>query len=274
MSVNNDVPHQSTPFIINSEVNSSLIEYYRTHINSVASVLEEYGAVLFRGFDINNLIDFDAFIDIVLKELVNYVGAATPRKVLTAKVATSTEYPSSNEISLHNELSYEHKKPDKLLFGCITPPTEGGQTHLANVNSVYHRIRPDIIAEFEKRGGWMLVRNFGRGFGPTIEQGFGTKDIESIKADCEQRDIDVEIIGTDCIRTKQTRKAVHSHPVNQMPLWMNHVAFWHSSSLPKEQYEVLSQLFAPEELPYATLFGDGTVIPDDYILNIRQAYQR
>ena len=265
-------PHQTSPFIVKGKEKANLNEYYNSHIDLITSALRECGAVLFSNFQVNDINTFDGFVGTALDEFVDYVGAATPRKLLTNKVATSTEYPNVHEISLHNELSYEIKKPDKLLFCCITPPEQGGQTHLANVNEVFNNIDKNIIAEFEKRGGWMLIRNYGGGFGPTIEKGFGTNDIDKIKLDCQKRDIDIELLGTNNIRTKQIRNAVHYQPHTNIPLWINHVSFWHSSSLPRDQYAVLSQLFEPEEFPYATLFGDGTVIPDEYITNIRNAY--
>ena len=147
------------------------------------------GAALLRGFNARDLNGFHHFSSAVISKSVKYVGGATPRKNLTDKVATSTEFPQDQDIKLHNELSYEKELPKILLFFCIVPPATGGQIPIADVNKVYSLIDSAIIKEFETKNWWKLVRNFGRMFGPTLEKGFGSEDMAVVKADCKKRGI-------------------------------------------------------------------------------------
>ena len=49
---------------------------------------------------------------------------------------TSTDYPPSEEIFLHNENSYQATWPLTLFFSCVTPPDTLGSTPLADTRRV------------------------------------------------------------------------------------------------------------------------------------------
>lgn len=266
----------NTPYVYESRnANENLIEFFDNNTALINQDLNQHGALLFRGFNIKNIQDFDKFTSYRLQENVTYVGGATPRKKLSKLTSTSTIFPKDQSIRLHNELSYEITMPAELLFCCIIAPSEQGQTPIVDTHKVYNDIDPLIIEEFRQRNGWKLTRNYGQCFGPSVKDGFGTTDSEQIMSDCTLRDITCEILDTDKIRTTQIRPAVHEHPNKSgLPLWINHIAFWHSSSLSKEYFEHMSSSLAPEEFPYLVQFGDGTNIPDSYVDHIHKAYQK
>ena len=58
---------------------------------------------------------------------------------------TSTEYPADQSISLHNELSYAHRWPEKLFFFCQTEPQRGGETPLADSRRIVALALPVIV---------------------------------------------------------------------------------------------------------------------------------
>lgn len=239
--------------------------------------LQDNGAILFRGFQVNSVEAFTAFSAAALEQFAAYKEGATPRTNLGAGVYTSTEFPNIEEIALHNELSYVKQPPNQLIFGCLVAPQVGGQTQIADMHKVAENIDPAIIDEFAARGGWMLRRNYhidgqgGTGFGPTIQKAFETQDLAQIEQYCADADIRFLKISDATVRTEQVRAAVHSHPVSNAPIWFNHIAFWHPSSLcPKVRASMLEAL-KPEEFPYSTFYGDGTTIPDEVIAAIRAA---
>lgn len=249
-----------------------LLKWFSSHLPMIEQDLLDYGTILFRGFGVSVLDDFTAFVNVSLKQTARYTEGATPRTSLGAGVYTATEFPMIQEIALHNELSYVSCPPKKLVFCCLTEPQEGGQTQIADVRKVAKRIDPVILNEFNERGGWMLRRNYGVGFGPTIEKAFETDDHVKIKQYCEQANIAFIKISEKCIRTEQIRPAMHFHPVTREPVWFNHVAFWHHSSLCPKIRASMTQVLKIEEFPFLTCFADGSPIPDSYIKNIRQAY--
>src|SRR5262245_42802118 len=67
--------------------------------------LLKHGALLFRGFAIDGPRDFQAFAD-AIGSVRDYVGGNSPRSEILDRVYSSTEYPRSLEIALHNEMAY------------------------------------------------------------------------------------------------------------------------------------------------------------------------
>ena len=235
--------------------------------------LNNHGAILLRGFDIENEEDFRRTAAEFIPTLAKYMEGATPRTDLGKGTYTSTEFPQELSIAQHNELSYVKHWPMKIAFCCMVAASEGGATPIADVRQVYNFIDQDIREKFE-RLGWMLVRNYGNGLGPTWQKAFNTDKIEDVIAYCKEADIELEIISEHQVRTTQVRPAIHYHIHTNEPVWFNHAAFWHPSSLcPIIRKELVSQ-FGERELTYNTLYGDGTVIPDDVITHINEAYDK
>lgn len=250
-----------------------LPSWYKDNVDLVKQDLQEHGAVLLRGFYMTDAEKFKHFVDIAIKNKAAYVEGATPRTELQDGIYTSTEFPAEQEIALHNELSYVTQPPGLLVFCCLTAATTGGQTPIVDVSKVYKRLSDELLNEFEQRGGWLLQRNYGNGFGPTINKAFGINDIDGIKSYCEKADVEMEIISERHVVTRQTRSAVHYHPQSGQSLWFNHIVFWHPSSLCPKVKAQLSGMFSLSEFPYSTYFADGSEIPERYITQIRQAYR-
>lgn len=235
--------------------------------------LRQYGAVLLRGFDLKDEADFRDAANRFIPTLAKYMEGATPRTDLGKGTYTSTEFPKELSIAQHNELSYITQWPMKIAFCCLIAAREGGATPIADVRQVYEFIDKDIREKFE-RLGWTLVRNFGNGLGPTWQKSFNTNNIEDVKAYCQNAQIELEVINPQQIRTRQTRPAIRRHVITNEPVWFNHAAFWHPSSLcPIIRKELVSQ-FGEDALTYNTLYGDGTVIEDEVIAHINEAYDK
>lgn len=235
--------------------------------------LRQYGAVLLRGFDLNDEEDFRDAANKFIPTLAKYMEGATPRTDLGKGTYTSTEFPKELSIAQHNELSYITQWPMKIAFCCLIAAQEGGATPIADVRKVYDFIDKDIREKFE-RVGWTLVRNFGNGLGPTWQKSFNTNNIEDVRAYCQSAQIELEVINAQQIRTRQTRPAIRRHVRTNELVWFNHTAFWHQSSLcPIIRKELVSQ-FGDDALTYNTLYGDGSVIEDEVIAHINEAYDK
>src|SRR5688572_12208077 len=118
------------------------------------------GAILFRGFPIASLPEFERFVQRITPELLRYEFGSTPRSQLQGRIYTSTEYPAHQHIPLHNEQSYTTEWPLKIWFHCAQAAPEGGATPLADSRAVLRRIPAAVRARFE-RHGVMYVRNYG-----------------------------------------------------------------------------------------------------------------
>lgn len=236
--------------------------------------LHTTGGVLFRGFDtLRGSSDFERFIQATGIRSMKYMEGATPRTKTGDGVFTSTEFPEDQIIAPHNELSYVMAWPMRISFMCETPSPVGGETPIADVRKVLRNIDPDVLQPFVEKG-WMLMRNFGLGFGPEWRTSFHVETPEELEAYCNANDVLFEWLGDDALRTRQIRPVVTRHPVTAEDLWFNHLVFWHISSLQAEQRAVLERDFDKDHLPFNTYYGDGGVIPDDVVEHINEAYRK
>lgn len=248
-----------------------LHEWAVDHLAMIQKGVLRYGAVLFRNFDAKGQEDFHRFLDTLGVELIQYNESSTPRTQLKKNVYTSTEFPQDQTIALHNELSTSATIPRRIWFFCDLPAESGGQTPIADVRRVYRRLSPATRARFEEKG-WRLVRNYGDGFGLTWQDSFHTTDRAVVERYCQEQAITWEWKEGDRLRTWQVRPAVVEHPDTGEKAWVNHIAFWHDSSLDPQVREVLRAGFAPEDMPYQTFYGDGTTIEDEVAAELREAY--
>lgn len=119
----------------------------------------------------------------------------------------------------------------------------------------------------------MLVRNFDPKIGLPWSHVFGTQDRAEVERYCAANAIDAQWHANGRLRTTSIRDAIHRHPETGEEVWFNHAAFFHLSTLPHEDREVLLELFSTEDLPSNTYFGDGEPIPDDVIEHVRACYR-
>jgi alpha-ketoglutarate-dependent taurine dioxygenase len=265
-------PGRALPLVVEPNVEGvSLAEWLRGNRDFIDLNLLRHGGLLFRGFHLGTGDDFGRCVQALGFSPMRYAEGATPRTEVGDRLYTSTEYPADQTIALHNELTYVTTWPRRITFFCVTPAARRGQTPLANVRNVYERIPPRVREPFERRG-WMLVRNFGTGLSLPWQQSFHTRDGAEVEAYFRRARIEWEWVGDDGLRTRQVRGAVVRHPETGDPLWFNHVAFWHISSLEAKVRASLEAMFREEELPYNTFYGDGGRIADEDVAEIRAAY--
>lgn len=234
--------------------------------------LLEHGAVLLRGFEVDGVEGFENVVRAVSGEPLAYAERSSPRSTIKGKVYTSTDYPPSEEIFLHNENSYQASWPLTLFFSCVRPPDTLGATPLADTRRVYAAIDPAVREEFAARG-WMVVRNFTDGFGVPWQQAFNTEDRAEVASYCARNGVEVEWLAGQGLRTRARRRAVHRHPVTGETVWFNHIAFFHVTTLAPEVCEGLREVYDEADLPTNTYYGDGAPVPDEVVAHLRACYR-
>lgn len=261
------------PFVIASDSpKESLIGHITITRNHVLQRLHDSGAVLLRGFDVGGIDGFEAVVRALSGEPLAYTERSSPRTSVKGHVYTSTDYPSTEEIFFHNENSYQTSWPMTLFFYCVQAPRERGATPVSDIRQVVKTIDPSVREEFGHRG-WRLVRNFDANFGLPWQEVFGTQDRVEVMRYCASNDIDAEWKGNNWLRTTSVRSAIHRHPGTGDEVWFNHAAFFHLSTFPPEVREGLREMFADEDLPNNTYYGDGGIIPNDVMEHIRVCYR-
>lgn len=236
-------------------------------------LLTKHGAVLLRGFQINNPDDFRKVVGNISGQLLEYKERSSPRTEISKNVYTSTDYPQDQEIFLHNENSYQQNFPLKIFFYCQKNAELGGETPIADCRRILDRIDEEIRLKFKEKG-WMYVRNFGEGFGLNWQTVFQTSNREKVEEHCLEKGISFEWKENNCFRTYSVRPAISKHPITGENVWFNHATFFHVTTLDKEVQQALKKDYSETNLPTNTFYGDGEVISNEVVEHLRQAYRK
>lgn len=246
------------------------IAYFAENKRNINQQLRKVGAIKFRGVEIDTVTTFQKITDAISTRFLSYVDGNSPRTKLTNAVYTSTEYDQTQEITMHNELSYSAKWPNKLFLSCLQPAETGGETLLADSREILAAMNPEIVAEIENRG-ITYVRNLhgGLGMGPSWQDTFETKDKSQVESFFATNRIDYEWREDNALRLNQHSKGIITHHKTGERLWFNQIDQFHPYHLGEELYETLLSIYdSAEEFPMYVRFGDGKVIREEMVQEI------
>lgn len=252
--------------------NIDLPEWAANNRAYLEEALGKHGAILFRGFNLRSVLEFERFVRSVSGEILEYNERSSPRSLISGHIYTSTDYPPDKHIFLHNEQSYNLVFPMKIFFYCATAPEGGGATPIADTRRVFGRLSDEIKGRFMERK-YMYVRNFGDGFGLSWQEAFQTVQRFEVQEYCRVNRIEHEWKAGDRLRTKQVREVAARHPKTGEWVWFNHLTFFHVSTLDQKIQEEVMKEFAEEDLPNNTYYGDGCRIEEAVMDHLREAYE-
>jgi Taurine catabolism dioxygenase TauD, TfdA family len=240
-------------------------------VEEIEKALGVDGAVMLSGAGISSHEEFGRILKETVPVSMSYAGGNSPRTAVADGIYTSTEYSASEEITLHNELSYSRSWPKRLFFWCSHPASAGGATSLADGRRVVKRLPRDLVAEFtERKLRYVHVMHGGRGFGRSWQQVFETDDrviaeerIHTIAAGWEWRN--------GSLRVEYHSQATMHHYMTGELVWFNQADQWHFSNLDEGARKDLAMLIAPSDFPHQVTFGDGGEIPAEQLDVIRAA---
>lgn len=262
------------PLVIRPAVEgASLTQWAEAGRDFLDAQLLRHGGLLFRDFKVTTPAEFEQFIRAAAGELLEYRERSSPRTQVGGNVYTSTDYPAGKSIHLHNENSYQDTWPARIFFYCATAAREGGETPIADCRKVLARLSPGTRERFARKK-WMYVRNYGDGFGLSWQAVFQTDDPAQVERHCREHDIEVEWKEGGRLRTRAVRPAISKHPQTGELTWFNHAAFFHVTSLDDGMREALLEVFAEDDLPSNTFYGDGSTIEPEVLDEVRAAYHQ
>jgi alpha-ketoglutarate-dependent taurine dioxygenase len=244
-----------------------LVEHLTRH-GDLEGLLAENKAVVFRGFQVAPG-RLDSVLDLLLPNRLAYVHGNSPRTKVGANVYTSTEYPPEYTISMHNEMSYAHAWPSRLAFYCETAPATGGATPVVDGVRWLEALDDEVREAFA--GGVRYTQNLhdGYGLGKSWQQTFETEDRDEVEKFLSGAEAEWQWKPDGGIRVAQVRRATTAHPVTGTEVWFNQADQWHVAGLGDETAATLARILPPEELPQSVTFADGSPIPAEYVLQIR-----
>jgi hypothetical protein len=173
--------------------------------------LHEHGAVLFRGFGIDEPDAFAAVAARVLAEVLAHNGEHRP-VTPDGTIQEPVEYPAAQHLRWHHENTFNARWPTKLLFACARPAATGGETPLVDGRAVLARMDPAVRERFRTHG-IRYDRHYTDGLHRSWRQIFGVESREALEARCRESGVAWEWTPGGTLKTRALRPAVARHPV-------------------------------------------------------------
>lgn len=245
--------------------------------------LLKYGALLFRGFPVNNPDDFAGLVtNLGAGSFVHYIGGDSPRKIVKGDVYTSTEAPPSIKIPLHNELSFVKHYPKHIYFYCETAPRERGETIIADARKVYATMDDQVRRLFTDKGLKYISRYYYKSQIMNLlnkvqrshkswSEVFETHSKEEVEKLCRESEFELKWNKNDWLQISQTRPAVMAHPETNEMVWFNqaHLFDFNPRLLGMWRY-VGAQLFYCRKHTkwHEVSFADNSPIPREALYHV------
>jgi len=234
--------------------------------------LLRHGAILFRGFTVPAVAEFERTAEAICPELFGEYGDL-PREELGGRVYGSTPYPADETILFHNESSHMHRWPMLIWFYCVKAASQGGESPIVDCRQMYQSMDVSIRERFERQG-LMYVRNFTDGLDVSWQEFFHTSDKSKVEQYCRAASIDFEWKTGGGLRTRQICPAVVRHPQTNEFVFFNQLQLHHISCLAPAVRESLLSMMKEEDLPRNVYYGDGSPIEDAVVTYLRELSQK
>jgi len=253
------------------------VDWFEEQRPAIDALLLEHGALVLRGFPIEDTAAFSRVIAGYDSPDFGYLAGASPRAKLADRVFEATSAPAEAVLGMHQEMAYLPHYPARIAFYCRMPSVTGGETYLADMRAVTARIDPAFAVELAGRGV-RYVRNFRApgvstghpvldAFHKTWTDAFSTQDADRAVADCRAMGLEAEWLGDGSLAVTYVGPAFIDHPATGERLWFNQIA---TQTLSPENTGDRFALYethygATRARPYATTYGDGGPIPTQFV---------
>ncbi|QDL10800.1 non-ribosomal peptide synthetase [Brasilonema octagenarum UFV-E1] len=266
-------PGQTFPLVIQPAARDiDLVAWAKTNQEFIETELLKHGAILFRGFNVDSVSEFESVAQAICPDLFGEYGDL-PRAGESGKVYGSTPYPPDKAILFHNESSHLHQWPLKIWFFCVQPAQKGGDTPIVDCRKAYQLLTPKLRERLAQKQ-FMYVRNYTNGLDVSWQDFFRTNDKFEVENYCRKTNIDFEWYDNNGLITRQVRPALAVHPKTGDPVFFNQIQLHHIAYLDAEVRESLLSTFGDKKLPRNVYYGDGTPIEDEVITEINEVYQQ
>ncbi|AKP25311.1 Taurine catabolism dioxygenase, TauD/TfdA family [Leptospira interrogans serovar Manilae] len=242
----NPLPVVYQPNSTTQKSKQTLIQWIKTNKRALTDDLKQYGAILFRGFEIISPQDFEEVILNIDSNLKNNYLGTSPRNQVTKYIFTATELPSAYPIMQHAEMSFLDSPPKKLFFYCGKAPGKFGETPITDLRKVLKDIPTHIRKKFEKEkirysrvyNGPSNQSRFQFWKTKRWDEMFQTKDKNEVEKTSKKQNFKVEWFGKDDLRLVNTTLAIRKHPESNTLAWHNHSQVFHIDAARKEYWKI------------------------------------
>jgi len=266
------VPEQDFPLLMEpTDPGLDLVAWIKENRTLVEAKLARHAGILFRGFALRDIHDFEAFAEAVQPGLYGQYGDL-PKKEGGKNTYRSTPYPEKKMILFHNESSHQDRWPRKQLFFCEQPSPVGGATPVVDCRQMYLKLPVAIRERFEDKG-LLYVRTFADKLDVSWQHFFKTDVRADVEARCRAAGIEWTWLDNDELQIRTPCPAIIRHPVTGEKTFFNQVQLHHIFCLDPDVREDLLALFGEQRMPRHVYYGDGSPIEDEVMALVGELYE-
>ena len=266
------VPEQDFPLLMEpTDPGLDLVAWIKENRALVEAKLARHAGILFRGFALRDIHDFEAFAEAVQPGLYGQYGDL-PKKEGGKNTYRSTPYPEKKMILFHNESSHQDRWPRKQLFFCEQPSPVGGATPVVDCRQMYLKLPMAIRERFEDKG-LLYVRTFADKLDVSWQHFFKTDVRADVEARCRAAGIEWTWLDNDELQIRTPCPAIIRHPVTGEKTFFNQVQLHHIFCLEPDVREDLLALFGEQRMPRHVYYGDGSPIEDQVMALVGELYE-
>lgn len=260
------------PPILQADVSGDAASWSAENRDALRATVAEHGSILIRGLGLRDAAEVDTVFHRLASSLMTEKEAFAPREPAPNGVYSPSKWPANQQMCSHHELSYMLEFPGLMMFACLSGPSVGGATGVADAATILEKLPTELTERFEKEG-WLLSRNYNEEIGASVGEAFGTDDRGAVEDYCRANAIEFEWQPDGGLRTRQRRSAIVCHPVTGQRCWFNQIAFLNEWTIDPEVREYLVEVYGAEGLPFNTCFGNGDPVGADIVEVINQVYE-
>ena len=267
------VPGQPFPLLVEpTDPGLDLIEWVKVNRPLIEQKLGHHAGILFRGFQLHDIEDFEAFAEAVQPGLYGQYGDL-PKKEGGKNTYRSTPYPEKKMILFHNESAHQDRWPRKQLFFCEQPSPVGGATPVVDCRLMYRSLPVALREKFESKG-LLYVRTFADKLDVSWQHFFKTDSRAEVEARCQLAGIQWEWLDHDELQIRTPCPAIIEHPITGEKSFFNQVQLHHIYCLDPDVRDDLLGLFGAQRMPRHVYYGDGSPIEDDVMRQLGELYEQ
>jgi len=184
------LPTEGDPATLSNDL-TAITSYLSSHSAALAKALASHGAIVFRGFPVNTLEEFEGAAKALGWEAYSHTGDPAPW----------TLPPDIPPIPLHHKVPQSGVFPGKLFFWYQNEPEDGADIPISLSNEVYEKLKqefPELVEEIVQKGVKYVRILAPEGHG--WQSIFQTSDKVELERKLQELDITWEWLPEDSIK--------------------------------------------------------------------------
>jgi alpha-ketoglutarate-dependent taurine dioxygenase len=237
--------------------------------------LRKVGAILFRGFPLDDAASFNEFFSAFPDHQGGYAGGTSQRNAVSGRVMESTVAPADRVIPIHQEMAYSPSYPRRIAFFCELPSRIGGETPICDMRMLTRDMPRTLHDNVLNRGlrYWRHFRNPNYATGVleldivhrTWQEAFQTDDRDLIERQVRTMGSDMAWCETGLLISNPSAGFV-MHPETGENIWFNSIGGYNFTK--RVIGERIAKLYEEyygvnRTMPFGVTYGDGEPIDLD-----------